>query len=339
MVLSSFNKPLIKDKIHLDDPQGNQVIIKILAAGMCGTDLGISRGIELKPGFKLPMVLGHENIGEIVSTGGSVQDYSTGDRVAVYPAWGCGKCRWCRGGFPNLCPYQATPGQTGYNGGYAEYMLVPDYRWLYRIVSLVPEHVAPLVDAGTTSLGAVKKIVSAVSPVSTVIINGIGGLATYAVQMMKAVMPTINVIAVSRKDEHLDFARNLGADLAVKPSELKETVNRVTDGEGAQGAIDLVSSSDTVQMLNSVLSVNGKLVLVGAYGKTSNIDVFTTMVYQHSINGSNYGTYQDMIDVIKMYSMKRIKSYVVERKLEEANIGLDAISSGTVLGRQVIVPD
>lgn len=52
MVLSDFNKPLIMDKIHLDNPQGNEVIIKILAAGMCGTDLGISRGIELKPGFQ-----------------------------------------------------------------------------------------------------------------------------------------------------------------------------------------------------------------------------------------------------------------------------------------------
>jgi D-arabinose 1-dehydrogenase len=339
MVLFNFNKPLIKDKIYLDNPQGSQVIIKILAAGMCGTDLGISRGIELKPGFKLPMVLGHENVGEIVSTSDLVQDYSIGDRVAVYPAWGCGKCRWCRGGFPNLCPYQTTPGQTGYNGGYAKYMLVPDYKWLYRIGSLDPVHVAPLVDAGTTSLGAVKKVVSAVSPVSTVIINGIGGLATYTVQVMKAIMPTVNVIAVSRKDEHLDFARKLGADLAVKPSELRETVSRVTDGEGAQGAIDLVSSNDTVQMLNSVLSVNGKLVLVGAYGKSGNIDVFQTMVYQHSIGGSNYGTYQDMIDVIKMYSMKRIKSYVVERRLEDANAGLEAISSGTVLGRQVIVPD
>ncbi|MEM3192839.1 MAG: NAD(P)-dependent alcohol dehydrogenase [Candidatus Parvarchaeota archaeon] len=339
MVLSKFNEPLTLQKLQIGEPHGREVIIKILAAGMCGTDFAISQGIELKPGFKLPMVLGHENVGEIINMGDLVENYNIGDKVAVYPAWGCGKCRWCRSGYPNLCPYQATPGQTGYNGGYAEYMVVPDYNWLYKIGTLNPVEVAPLVDAGTTSLGAIKKILPNVSPGSCVIVNGVGGLATYTIQLLKALMPSLTIIAVSRKDSHLAFARKLGADIAIKPAELKENVDDVTGKEGADAAIDLVSNNDTVQLLNSVLSVNGKLVLVGAYGESANLNVFTTMVYQHSISGSNYGTYQDMVDVIKMYSMKLINSYIIKRKLEDANEGLEAIRSGSVLGRQVIVPD
>lgn len=337
MVLEDFNKPLVKKSIEIKEPVGEEVVIKILAAGMCGTDLGISRGIELKPGFKLPMVLGHENVGKIISTGANVKNFKVGDTVAVYAAWGCGICKWCRSGFPNLCPYQTTPGQTGYNGGYAEYMIVPSYRWLYNIGKLNPVDVAPLVDAGTTSMGAILKILPYLSPSSTVIVNGIGGIATYAVQILKALAPYVCIIAVSRKKEHLQFASTLGADIAITPTELPTFIDKETHGTGVDAAIDLVSTADTIQFLNKLLTVNGKLVLVGAYGSSAPIDVFPTMVYQHSIMGSNYGTYEDMVNVINMYARKLIKSYVVKRQLDDANKGLIDMTSGVIIGRQVIV--
>lgn len=337
MVLEDFNKPLVKKSIEIKEPVGEEVVIKILASGMCGTDLGISRGIELKPGFKLPMVLGHENVGKIISTGTNVKNFNIGDIVAVYPAWGCGNCRWCHNGFPNLCPYQTTPGQTGYNGGYAEYMMVPSYRWLYNIGKLKPVDIAPLVDAGTTSMGAVLKILPSLLPSSTVIINGIGGIATYAVQILRALAPYVRIIAVSRKPEHLQFASELGADIAITPAELPALIDKETHGSGVDAAIDLVSTADTIPLLNKLLTVNGKLILVGAYGSSAPIDVFPTMVYQHSIMGSNYGTYENMVDVINMYARKFIKSYVVKRQLDEANKGLMDMASRVIIGRQVIV--
>jgi len=335
-LLKEFNKPMPIEDVEIREPKGEEVVIRIEGAGICRTDLRIWKGLEARPTFKLPIILGHENAGKVVSVGDNVKRISVGDRVVVYATWGDLSCRYCREGKYSLCKNQVIPGQT-INGGFSEYMWVQSYRWLVKINNISPEEAAPLADAGTTSMGAVRQalpfINKFVNPV--VIVNGIGGLAVYTIQILRALVNNLTIVAISRSEKHRELALKLGANYAVNMKEAEGIFKKLSE---ASAVIDLVGTEESVYNLSKFLAQDGALILVGLEGKKICLDTFDTVVWNKKLLGSNYGTLNDLEDVVKLAEEKRIRSFIVKRSLEEINEAFKDLDEGKIEGREVIIP-
>ena len=130
MVLEAVGQPLVLREVPIPQPEAHQVLIRVQACAVCRTDLHIVDG-EL-PNPKLPLILGHEIVGEVVQRGAEVSTLQVGQRVGVpWLGWTCGACRYCEAGRENLCPFAKFTGYT-LDGGYAEYA-VADARYVFPI--------------------------------------------------------------------------------------------------------------------------------------------------------------------------------------------------------------
>src|SRR6201990_2033388 len=164
-------------------PAGTEVLLKVLAAGVCHSDLHLADGyfdlgggkrLSLQDrGMKLPVTLGHENVGEVVAVGPDATGVKIGQRMLADPWIGCGTCAVCLRGEDNLCRSMRSLGVFA-NGGYADYIMVPHPRYLFDIGDLPPERVAPLACSGVTTYGALKKVPTLASEPTVII--GAGGL-------------------------------------------------------------------------------------------------------------------------------------------------------------------
>ena len=128
------------EAIPIPEPRGDEVLVRVRAAGVCHTDVHIRSGeIPLMPGIELPLTLGHETAGEVAAVGPNVTGIREGDAVVIWGARGCGGCRLCHDGLESICD-QAT----WLSGGYAEYALVPGARYLVMLDGVDPLQAAPI---------------------------------------------------------------------------------------------------------------------------------------------------------------------------------------------------
>ncbi len=146
MRLEAPRRPLVAADVPRPEPAPRQVLLRVLACGVCRTDLHVADGELPRP--KLPLVLGHEIVGEVAAAGAGARRFQPGQRVGVpWLGWTCGECRQCRAGRENLCERARF---TGYDldGGYAEYA-VADERYCFALPAApAPAHAAPLLCAG-----------------------------------------------------------------------------------------------------------------------------------------------------------------------------------------------
>src|SRR3954453_10199977 len=185
------------------EPGPGQALLRVLAAGVCPTDLDLLRSGGA--GHPLPVTLGHEIVGEVV-TGAE-----RGAIVAVYELLGCGGCVACARGEDNVCR-DVVPGAVGItrDGGMADFVVVPA-RNLVTLGAVEPIHAAPLTDAGMTALHAVERARRLLEPGATAVVIGIGGLGHLAPQFLRASSP-VRIVAADLAAARLDFAADLGAD-------------------------------------------------------------------------------------------------------------------------------
>jgi propanol-preferring alcohol dehydrogenase len=252
-------------------PGPGQVVIRVGGAGACHSDLHLMHDFE--PGllpWGPPFTLGHENAGWVAAVGAGVHGLAEGDAVAVYGAWGCGRCRHCILGMENYCERPdlqgASGGGLGFDGGMAPYMLVPQARWLLPLEELDPVAAAPLTDAGATSYHVVRKVRPKLVPGATAVVIGAGGLGSYAIQHLR-LLTTARIVAVDVDPGRLVVARELGAD-EVLPSDrgTAAAVRDLTDGLGAEVVLDFVGSDVTARTALRCARAMGAVALVGAGG-------------------------------------------------------------------------
>ena len=163
--IHEYQKPLTVDRIPKPMlTSGEQVLVKVAAAGLCHSDLHLINGEwkDVIP-LALPITPGHEVAGWVEEIGDSVPQgvLNKGDLVAVFGGWGCGICIHCKGGDEQLCNLAAWPGLSSFDGGFSENILIPSYRFLIKVEKkngLKPEELAPLTDAGLTPYRAIKKV-------------------------------------------------------------------------------------------------------------------------------------------------------------------------------------
>jgi alcohol dehydrogenase, propanol-preferring len=315
------------------------VLLRVRAAGVCRTDLGLLRA----GGPRMPVTLGHEIVGDVVDAGPDADGAAVGTTVAVYELIGCGRCAPCRRGEDNLCRVGVpeVPGITR-DGGMAEMVVVPA-RNLVEIGQVDPLEAAPLTDAGMTAFHAVGHARPWLTADAAVLVVGVGGLGHLAVQFLAAISEAA-IIAVDVDRERLDHAARLGAAHGVlSGAGAAEGVLAVNDDRRIDAAIDFVGSQDSLDLAAHVVARGGSIVVTGGGGGRLSIDAVMgagrAPEREVSMIHTFGGTRADLVEVLALAQAGHVHTTVQAFGLDEAGRALAELEAGRVLGRAVVVPD
>src|SRR5919204_806686 len=267
------NESLQIQQIETPKPKGSQVLIKVSSSGVCHSDIHLWQGGYEGPGgqflkttdrgVKYPLTPGHEIAGTVESMGEEAEAqageaFNKNQKVIVFPWIGEGGCPACRIGQENLCDKPRSLGVYT-DGGYAEYVLVPSYRYLLKISDELDTNAsATLSCSALTAYGAVKN--ANLKPNDNVVIVGAGGLGLMAIQLAKAVTGA-RIIAMDIDDKKLQAAKSNGADMVInsKTEDAAKSVMEVTDKMGADAVIDFVNASKTAETDMQLLRKRAKV--------------------------------------------------------------------------------
>jgi len=329
-VLHALGEPCEIEERAIPDPQEGQVLIKIHASGLCGTDLHVQHGVLP---VSLPVVLGHEPVGEIVSVGPGVLHLNVGDRVGV--SWvqrGCGRCEYCQGENPKYCSDSGDMSHTwvGMGGGMAEYMLA----WASG-VTLLPdalsyELAAPLFCAGFTIASGFHN--AAPKPKERVAVYGVGGLGHLAVQYAKA--KGHPVIALTSKEDKCVLAKQLGADEAFLVDD------KILDRIQAVGGIDILlhtgNASHAITSLLPAMRPEGRVVLMGLDRSSFQAPPLQMITKQLRIIGSMQNRRSDLVDILHVAAKGFVKPMIEIYRLDDLSSVFKRLEDGKVRFRAVI---
>lgn len=327
-------------EVERPEPGPGEVLVEMEAAGLCHSDLSVMDWPEGTLPWELPLTLGHENAGTVAALGAGVIGLDEGDRVLVYGPWGCGACRQCVRGAENYCERLADlRGRgcgLGFDGGLADYLLVPSPRWLVPIGDLDPVQAAPLTDAGLTPYHAIKADLWRLYPGSSVVVIGVGGLGHLAVQMLRALSPA-RVVAIDPRESSRRLALESGAAAALDTTADAADVRAETGSAGAALVLDFVGSDETLNLAAAVLGVTGHATMVGLGGGTFPM-AFGRVPYGASVSRPSWGTLPELHEVVALARAGTLSVEVERLSLDDALDGYRRLRDGGFAGRAVVVP-
>ncbi|PHP65245.1 alcohol dehydrogenase [Zhengella mangrovi] len=345
--ITRFGQPLEgQDRADMT-PQGSEVILEVLAAGVCHTDLHVREGgVDLghgarleyaQRGVSLPRTLGHENVGRVIAAGPDAGDIDISRNYLIYPWCGCGVCAACQSGQENLC---VAPKFLGIHvdGGYATQIRVSHPRYLFDIGDMDPMHAAPLACSGLTTYAALKKLGDRPRR-QPVLIIGAGGLGLTAIQLIGALDMPAPVVADIDPAKR-EAARAAGAHAVVDPRDPDAASAIAKACGGAPSAvIDFVGAEATAKLGFDVLAKGGMLVSVGLFGGSSPWPLPLVALKAVTIAGSYVGSLAELgelLDIARTGAIKPIPT--VRFPLSEAEGAMNRLEAGGVIGRAVLTP-
>jgi alcohol dehydrogenase, propanol-preferring len=343
------NEPLEIQDVETLKPKGSQVLIKVESSGVCHSDIHLWEGGYNGPegqflkttdrGVKYPLTPGHEVAGTVDNIGEEAEGrFSKNEKVLVFPWIGEGLCPACRVGEENLCDKPRSLGVYT-DGGYAEYVLVPSYKYLVKIGDDMDTNTsATLSCSALTAYGAVKN--TNLKPNDNVVIVGAGGLGLMAMQLAKAITGS-RIIAMDLDDSKLKAAKENGADAIVnsKKEDPVKAVQELTSKLGADAVIDFVNASKTVETDMQLLRRRARVVLVGLFGGELKLNLVTMPTRAYKLIGSYTGTLSEMVELVSLAKRGIIKPVVSNRfKLSQTTEALRMLRDGKIIGRAVINP-
>jgi propanol-preferring alcohol dehydrogenase len=330
-VVHAFGQPLQIEELPVPTPGLHQIVVKVIASGVCHTDLhAVSGDWPVKP--KMPLVPGHEAIGYVAAVGQEVNNVKEGDIVGVpwlYSACGC--CEYCITGWETLCEQQQNGGYS-VDGGYAEYVLA-DARYVGKFppgVDMVA--MAPIICAGVTVYKGLKE--TEARPGQWVAISGIGGLGHLAVQYAKAM--GLQVAAIDVADEKLELARRLGASLVVNARNTDPGEYLKKEVGGMHGVLVTAVSPIAFRQGLSALRRKGTISLNGLPPGSFDLPIFDTVLNRYTVRGSIVGTRQDLQEAIDFAVAGKVRATIHTAALEDINSVFDEMKKGEIEGRIVM---
>jgi propanol-preferring alcohol dehydrogenase len=331
----SKEKPLQLVDLPVPAPGPGEVLIRVLACGVCRTELDQIEGRIAPP--RLPVIPGHQPVGVVVGLGSEAKKFKTGDRVGA--AWifsACGQCKFCRRGMENLCDrFQATGCHV--DGGYAEYMVISE-DFAYKIPAALNDAVktAPLMCSGIVGYRSLK--LTGLEDGRTLGLYGFGSAHHLVIQMAGYLYPHSRKFVVTRSPVERELAMSLGADW----------VGDIGDStpEKLDCAIDTTPAWRPVVSALENLEKGGRLV-INAIRKEEgdkefllNLDYARHLWLEKEIKTVANVTRADAVAFLALAARMKIRPEVQEYRLEEANKALVELKSGKIRGSKVLVmPD
>jgi alcohol dehydrogenase, propanol-preferring len=345
--VTEFGKPLKRFERPTPAPQGTEVLVRTLAAGVChsdlhlwegGYDLGSAGRLSVADrGVSLPFTMGHEVAGEVVSLGPQAGGAEVGGKYLVFPWIGCGECATCRSGDEHLC---LKPRFLGIYrpGGYGDHLLVPHPRYLVPLGDLTPAEAAPYACSGVTTFGALRKLGDLIERQPIVVI-GAGGLGLMCLTLLQAMggkgAVVVDIDAAKRR-----AALAAGA-LAAIDGGAADVAAQVAAAMGGpvMGVIDYVGATGTARLGFDLLAKGGKLVIVGLFGGELTVPLPPIPMRAVTIQGSYVGSLQELKDLMALINRAKVARIpIVTRPQSEADAALHDLHAGKAIGRYVLVP-
>jgi len=338
-------QPLQLAEGEVPRPQGRQVLMRVLAAGVCHSDLHIWDGYYeigggrqlnlIDRGIKLPLTMGHENVGEVIAVGPEAEGVQVGDIRLAHTWIGCSECAACRRHEENLCTAPRFIGVFS-QGGYSTHLTVPDARHLFDIGSLTPQQAAPLACSGLTAYGALKKV-AATLPSHPVVVIGAGGVGMMAIALAR-MMGAAEVIAVDIDPVKRAAALQAGATAAVDGSAADAVAQlQQATGGGAMATLDFVGSGHTVDLAIASAAKGGSVVVVGLYGGAVTLPTPFIPMRALNLRGSYVGSHAEMAELLALVNEKGMPPVpIATRPLDQVSEALADLRAGKVVGRVVL---
>lgn len=357
-VMTGFNEPLSIDDLTLKAPREDEVVVRLVASGVCHSDLSVVQGkIPLPP----PAVLGHEGAGIVEEVGKAVTNLKPGDHVILSWVRNCGRCHYCNAGTPHLCEGAIHSAMTGDDfvfekdgmpisrlagvGSFAERTVVRATAAI-KISEEMPLDRACLVGCGVmTGVGAAINTVN-IRPGQTVAVFGCGGVGLNVIQGA-ALCGASRIIAVDLVDQKLRWAKDFGATDTINGGDVGDAsiaVKEFTNGHGVDYAFEVIGAPAVITQAFMSVKRGGSAVVVGVPAFTDQVSVPGVMfaLEEKSIVGSLYGSGNMQRDVpllVDLYMQKRLKiDELISRRigLNDVNAAFPAMEKGEV-ARSVIV--
>jgi len=331
-VVHQFGKPLEIADVPIPTPQRGEVLIKVIANGVCHTDLHAAMDDwPVKP--MPPFIPGHEGAGIVAALGPGVTGLKEGDPVGV--AWlhdACGQCEYCRTGWESLCLSQRNSGYA-VNGSFAEYVIGSAH-----YVGRLPDKagfvaMAPILCAGVTTYKGIKE--TEAKPGEWIAISGVRGLGQLAIQYAKAM--GLHVAALDVTEDKLALARASGADVTVNAKEPDAAAQIVREtGGGVHGALVTAVSSPAFSQAIHMVRRKGTIALVCLPRGDFPTPIIDVVLGRITIRGSIVGGRQDLAEAIQFAAEGKVHSHNHTMKLEDINRVFSDMEAGKIDGRMVM---
>jgi alcohol dehydrogenase, propanol-preferring len=319
------------DCLPVPQPAHGEMLVKLEACGVCHTDLHIWKG-SVRPGSGKPaaLILGHEGIGRVVSTGPGVDDFTTGDRVGI--PWlhdTCGTCDECLAGQEAFCQFQRAHG-FDVDGGFAEYVIVDAG---YAIP--VPDgadagSLAPLMCAGVTAYSAITK--AELKPGMRCAIFGCGGLGLYAIQI--AVRSGAFVVALDISEDKLKLARAVGAQATLIADDM--AIGKLESLGKMHACINFAPTAATWPMMIGSIRPRGRIVATAMVSNPVPVNQEWLTSTGVVITGTSVGTRLEMRELLRIHTDNPLSMKIKEITLDGIENALEDLNSGQIEGRIVI---
>jgi len=325
MLLQAAGRPLVAVDVRDPVPGPHQVLLRVLACGVCRTDLHVADGELAKP--KLPLVLGHEIVAEVVANGPQAGQFTAGDRVGVpWLAWTCGECTHCRAGRENLC---ARARFTGYDvdGGYAE-LTVADERYCFALPGTdAPAETAPLLCAGLIGYRSLR---AAGADAERLGIYGFGAAAHIVAQVARAEGRRVFAFTRPGDDEAARFAIELGAAWAGSSA--------AAPPEPLDAAIVFAPVGALVPAALRAVEPGGTVVCAGIHMSDIPAFPYDLLWGERVVRSVANLTRKDGEEFLALAPRVPVRTSVEPVPLERAGEALDRLRAGQVRGAAVLVP-
>ena len=339
-VLEKFGEPLVDTEVELGDVAPDEVLVRIVASGICHSDRTAHIGAQDRP---LPLILGHESSGIVESVGSAVTMFAPGDHVVGAASAYCGTCAYCLRGLTQHCANKGLT-RTGGGarltrdgaevhafvglGGFADHMLVSE-RALVRLPDEMPLDKGALLGCAVlTGVGAVRHRANVQSG-QTVAVIGCGGVGLNAIQAARLVGAG-RIVAVDLNAAKLERAREFGATDIVDAGndDPVEAVQALVPG-GVDHALEVVGLGRTIEQAFDMVGVRGQVTVVGVARPEARVSLPATaiMAFEKSVQGSRLGSANFRVDV-PLYSEMYLRGRLKLDELISEVIDLDDVTRG-----------
>lgn len=281
-------------------PADDEVLVRVRACGICGSDI---HGWDGSTGRRRPpLIMGHEASGEIVAVGPKVARWRAGDRVTFDSTISCGQCAYCRAGQVNLCDNRrvvgVAPVEYRQHGAFAEFVALPA-RILYALPDKLSYEQAAMIEPVSIAIHAVQRV--KISPADVAVVVGSGMIGLFVIQALRWA-GVQRVIAVDLEDNRLAVARELGATDTINSGtgDAVAEIQRRTGGQGADLAFEVVGFSPTLALALAALRRGGSAVLVGNLAPKTDFPLQAVVTRELTLYGScaSAGEYPLCLDLI-----------------------------------------